>query len=141
MPVEILDADSALAQWDAISEILGPTLKYDPAGMTLEELRKGVEGKVFHIVGGDVDGARGYLAFHFFDEDGERCCFASYFSGQIEGGPRQMVSTMRHLMSCFEVSCRAAGVMQMFIGGRDWSRVFPDYEEVDGVRNRRRKRL
>lgn len=145
MQVTLLDKDRIAAEWPVIAEILAPALAVDPNGTTLEQLRADLDSGAFFIVGGETKGATGYLAFQLFEEkagdESELCCFASYLAGRVEGGPRQMIRTMRWLMAEFEASCRSAGVTQIYIGGRDWGRVFPDYELTGDVPNRRRKRL
>lgn len=140
MQVILLDKARIADEWPVIAATLGPSLAYGPK-MTLRQLRRQVDSGAFWIVGGETEGAKGYLAFHLFEEEGETCCFASYLAGSIDGGPKQMIRTMRRLMEAFEASCRAADVKQVFIGGRDWGRVFPDYELTGDVPNRRRKRL
>lgn len=141
MQVTLLDTARIAAEWPVIAQLMAPALAVNPHGATLEQFKADVENGVLSIVGGETDGARGYLAFQMFTEADELCCFASYFAGSVDGGPRQMIKTMRWLMTEFEASCRSAGVKQIYIGGRDWGRVFPDYELTGDVPNRRRKRL
>lgn len=141
MLVSLLDKGRIEAEWPTIAKLMAPALAVNPHGATVEQFRADLNSGALSIVGGDVEGARGYLAFQLFEEDGERCCFASYFAGSVDGGPRQMIRTMRALMNAFETSCREAGVSRILIGGRDWGRVFPDYELTGDVPNRRQKRL
>lgn len=141
MQVTLLDAGRIEAEWPVIAELMAPALAFTPSGATVDQFRADLDSGALSIVGGDAQGARGYLAFQLFEEDGERCCFASYFAGSVDGGPRQMIRTMRALMAAFEASCREAGVVRVLIGGRDWGRVFPDYELTGDVPNRRQKRL
>jgi hypothetical protein len=141
MQVALLDADRLEAEWPVIAKLMAPALAVTPSGATVDQLRADLASGKLSIVGGDAVGARGYLAFQLFEDNGERCCFASYFAGSVDGGPRQMIRTMQALMAAFEASCREAGVVRVLIGGRDWSRVFPDYELTGDVPNRRQKRL
>ena len=141
MQVALIERSRIERLWPVLAEILWPAVQQDPTGMSMEKLRERLADGRFSLVEGDCDGASGLLAYHLFEEDGELCCFASYLVGKVDGGPRQMLGTMRRLMEAFEASCRAAGVKQVFIGGRDWGRVFPDYELTGDVPNRRRKRL
>lgn len=141
MQVTLLDTDRIEAEWPVIAELMAPALAFTPSGATVDQFRADLDSGKLSIVGGEVQGARGYLAFQIFEESGELCCFASYFAGSVNGGPRRMIKTMRALMSAFEASCREAGVSRVLIGGRDWGRVFPDYELTGDVPNRRQKRL
>ena len=141
MQVTLLDRGRIEAEWPDIARIMEPALAVNPHGATLEQFKADLESGALFIVGGETEGARGYLAFQMFQDGEELCCFASYFAGSVDGGPRQMIKTMRWLMAGFEASCRSVGVTQVFIGGRDWGRVFPDYELTGDVPNRRRKRL
>jgi hypothetical protein len=142
MQVTLLDAGRIEAEWPVIAELMAPALAVNPNGATtVDQFRADLGSAKLSIVGGDAEGARGYLAFQMFEENGELCCFASYFAGSVDGGPRQMIKTMRALMRAFEASCREAGVVRILIGGRDWGRVFPEYELTGDVPNRRQKRL
>lgn len=125
--------------WPVIAEILAPAVAVHE-GTTLERVYERLVSGYFQMVECDTPDASGLLVFRVFDDEGRVSCFASYIAGKVPGGPRQMIRTMRALMMAFEHLCREAGVYQIYIGGRDWSRVFPDYEPVD-VPNRLRKVL
>lgn len=128
-------------EWERFSPLLAAALRPDPTGKTLESLRDDLAAGRFQLIEGVGDEATGILAFHLFSERGQLCCFASYLAGEVHGGPRKMIAVMRTLMSAFEEAVRAAGVTEIYIGGRDWGRIFPEFEPVDGVKNRRRKVL
>jgi hypothetical protein len=141
MEVTLVEPARIEREWPFYAEMLWPAVRQDPAKLAMAELRRRFQEKSAFLVGGEIDGARGYLAYQLFEQDGDPCCFASYLVGTVEGGPRKMIRTMRLLMSAFEGSCRSEGIKQVYIGGRDWGRVFPDYELTGDVPNRRRKRL
>ena len=141
MRFALVEGPEVEREWPRLAAILASALAHDPAGVSLTEIKERIAGGTASVVVADGDGVSGALVYQLFEEDGELCCFASYLAGKVEGGPRQMIATMRRLMGAFEEASRAAGVTQVFIGGRDWGRVFPDYELTGDVPNRRRKRL
>jgi len=122
-------------EWPAFAEILAPAVEVH-SGTDLEAVKTRLLSGYFHMV--EHQDGLGVLVFRIFDDEGEVSCFASYLAGSI--GPR-IIRTMRALMLEFETLCRGAGVKQIYIGGRDWSRVFPDYLPTEDVPNRLRKVL
>lgn len=128
------------AQWPVIAEILAPAVAVHD-GASLNEVYERLMSGYFHMVESAAPEASGLLVFRVFDDEGRVSCFASYLAGKVPGGPKQIVRTMRGLMESFEQLCRASGIYQIYIGGRDWSRVFPDYQSADDVPNRLRKVL
>jgi hypothetical protein len=127
-------------EWSVFAEILAPAVRVH-AGAKMQGVYDRLMSGHFRMVECCGPEASGLLVFHAFEEDGAVSCFASYIAGKVPGGPKQMVRTMRRLMADFEATCRDSGVRQIYIGGRDWSRVFPDYEPVDDEMNRLRKVL
>lgn len=127
-------------EWPIISEILAPAVEVHE-GASLAIVHARLMSGYFHMVESDAPEARGFMVFRVFDDESKVSCFASYVAGKVPGGPKQMIRTMRGLMAAFEQLCREAGIYQIYIGGRDWSRVFPDYQQADGVPNRLRKVL
>lgn len=127
-------------EWPDFAEILAPAVRVH-AATTMQEVFDDLVAGRTQMVECDGPEASGLLVFHVFDEGQGISCFASYIAGAVPGGPRRMVRSMQSLMAQFETVCRDAGISQIYIGGRDWRRVFPDYEPADGVVNRLRKVL
>jgi hypothetical protein len=125
-------------EWPAFAEILAPAVRVH-AGAKMQTVYERLMSGYFHMLEHDAPDASGLLVFRVFDDEGKVSCFASYVAGKVPGGPKQMIRTMRTLMAAFEQLCREAGVYQIYIGGRDWSRVFPDYLPADDEPNRLRK--
>lgn len=62
--------------------------------------------------------------------------------GRINLPPRRWLRLVRRTMAEFEKRASAAGVTEMRVAGRDWSRVLTDYEPLEGkTPNLLRKRL
>lgn len=137
-PFRLIGVAEIAARWPEISgpleaaEVLNPKVL---PGQLYTDLMAGR----FYLIEHDAEDATGWLAFEMFDNDGSTVCFASYVGGRVAG--RALLKTMRKLMREFEALAKSSGVEEIWIGGRDWSRVFPDYETFDDVPNRRRKVL
>jgi hypothetical protein len=87
-------------------------------------------------------GGTATVVFEIYEEDGELICGLQQLKGRFDLKPKAWLRTMRAEMTKLESIARQAGCAEMRIAGRDWSRVFPDYEPLPGGRpNRLRKRL
>jgi len=102
------------------------------------ELASG-ESEAFRVVTGAVTGIVVVTLGVF---DGVMCCWLNYVAGSIDGGPRQFISAAREIATEIETLARKAGCIELRGGGRNWSRVFPEWEHFDPDNpNRMRKRL
>ncbi len=68
-------------------------------------------------------------------------CWASYIAGIVDLPPRKWLRAMRGFMAELERLARDAGCYAICIGGRDYSRIFPDFTPVGDVPNRLQKVL
>lgn len=137
MHATVLTKDRIEADWPDIAVKLEPAVRVHP-GATMQGVYDRLMSGEFHMIVGNGPAEGLVLVFHVFPEGERVSCFACYLAGQVKG---RLVPTIRMLMADFETHCRGAGVHQLYIGGRNWSRVFPDYEPVDDVTNRLRKVL
>lgn len=140
MEISLVSPGRIDRMWSVLSELLEPAVSHDPNGMRMDDLRSRLMDGRFHLAEGYDEKTYGLLAYHMFEEGGDLCCFASYLAGKFTG-PKGFVHTIRELMTAFETASRNAGVNAVYIGGRDWSRIFPDYELTGDEPNQRRKRL
>lgn len=53
----------------------------------------------------------------------------------------RLLSAVRSAMPVIKDICRKAGIQELRLGGRDWSRLLKDFQPLDGVPNGLRKRL
>jgi len=86
-------------------------------------------------------GADVMASLEVFEEDGAKVCGIFQIDGTIALPPKMWVAAVRAEVGTLEGIARDAGCVEMRIAGRDWSRVLPDYERFDGVRNGLRKVL
>jgi hypothetical protein len=127
------------AHWPVIAEILAPAVRVH-AGAKMQDVFDRLMSGHFHLLECSGEEGSGLLVIHVFAEGELVSCYASYIAGQTSNR-RRLIPTMRSIMTQFETHCRAAGVHQIYIGGRDWSRVFPDFSPADDVPGRLRKVL
>lgn len=127
--------------WAWIGPLLGPAVAHDPSGISLDTVRAKLESGQCELAVVTADGGSVLLVTEDCVVDGVRCCWLSYFAGAVPFSPRKWVGLMRDGMGLLELAARATGQAEIRIGGRDWSRVFPDFERFDDVPNRLRKVL
>jgi hypothetical protein len=128
-------------EWERMAGLLAQALAHDPNKTTLKDLYAKLTSGNAHCLEVTADGVHGVLVFEVFEEEDEIKAFTSYIAGKVELGPKAWVAAMRAMMAEFEHMLADAGCVENYIGGRDWSRIFPDYEPADGVPNRRKKGL
>lgn len=140
MQITPIPASKVEAEW----EWLGPLLETAIAVRNATTLEV-VQGK---LIAGETEAAKvtlpdasGVVVSELCIDDGAKCLWLSYIAGDSKCGPKAFVKMMRSIMAEYEELGRSAGADEVRIGGRDWSRVFPDYERFDDVPNRLRKIL
>jgi len=77
----------------------------------------------------------------FEEADGTKVCGIRQMFGTIKAPPKAWVRAVREEVGKIEDVARKAGCDELRIAGRDWSRIFPEYEQVLDLRNGLRKRL
>ena len=145
MNVEPIPAKRIAAEWHWIRPLLAKAIRHvkQPVSAdallseTLYRLRIGQ----YELAKVEADKARGVVVSELCTLDGVDVCWLPFIAGKTGMGPKAFVAFMRAMMGQFEDMARAAGAEEIRIGGRDWSRVFPDFERFDDVPNRLRKRL
>lgn len=58
-------------------------------------------------------------------------CWINYVAGKVKGGPRAFIRAARAVVDEMAVLARDAGCTELRGGGRNWSRVFPDWDHFD----------
>jgi len=86
---------------------------------------------------------QGYVAItlEVFEEDGRKVCGIFALRGKIMLPPRQWLRTVREELRRIERMVARHGCDEIRIAGRDWRRIFPDYESCPGIENGLRKAL
>lgn len=75
---------------------------------------------------------RGAIVFQIENVDGRLVCGVHDLVGFLELPPKAWLETARAIMAIIEAQARDAGCAEMRMCGRNWSRVFPDYEPLPG---------
>jgi len=139
MQFEHVDTARIARLWPVIAEILAPAVRVH-AGAKMQDVYDRLMSGHFHLLECAGEEGQGLLVIHVFAEGDLTSCYASYIAGKA-ASPRKLIPAMRSIMTQFETHCRDAGVHQIYIGGRDWRRVFPDFTPADDVPGRLRKVL
>lgn len=132
MQVTLLDTARIDREWEAIEARLQPALAHDPEFDLTALYGRALDGStlIFEV----ADGAQGLWVVSISDDDG-LVAWTTAIAGQIEGGPKQRLASMRHAVAALETTLKQAGVKAHRICGRDWSKVLPDYTPFEGARN------
>lgn len=128
------------AEWWRISLLLGPAIDVDP-GASREAVKGWLlsgQSEAFWV--GVQDNATGIGVTTIGPIDGTEVCWVNYIAGTVTGGPKAFVRTAHAIMDQIEILARQAGCAELRGGGRNWSRVFPEWERFDPAHpNRIRK--
>lgn len=123
--------------WPWLSQLLKPSVE---GGRSLEEVRTLLVGGGLGLATVHFPHAAAVMVFEPRFDDPPRLWIA-YLAGEIEGPPKVWLRTVRSVVRHFEEQARKAGLKEIRIGGRDWSRVFPDWLPLPAVKNGLRKVL
>jgi hypothetical protein len=122
-------------EWERILGLIEPAIAYDE-NATPDEVFGWLcsgQAEAFWIEGEGVSG----VAVTTTDEES---CFINYVGGRVAGGPRAFVRVVQEVVDEIETLARAAGCKELRGGGRNWARVFPEWEHCDAEHpNRLRK--
>lgn len=125
------------ASWEALSAVIEPAVRVDPA-MTMQieytRLAHGVDLAVM-VSGADANGAM------ILQCTEEGVCWVRYLAGRIIGGPKARLRVMRDGMVWVEKAAREAGCSEVRVCGRDWRMVLTDYRLTTDFPNGLRKVL
>lgn len=86
-------------------------------------------------------GCRVVVALEIYEEPEGLICSVRKLRGRMDLPPREWVRVFREETKKVEALARAANCIEMRCGGRNWSRVLPDYQPLAGVKNGLRKGL
>lgn len=78
---------------------------------------------------------RATIRFELYRENGVLICSIDQLEGRIDLPFRRWLALVRGELRALEDSARDAGCAEMRMAGRDWSRVFPDYEQFEPANN------
>ncbi len=125
-------------EWERIVALIGKAVEHDQNASLLDVyawLTSGHSeafwiGIPVHVTGLAVTTA-----------DGE-VCWINYVGGTDKGGPRTFIRAVRAIVAEIETLARDAGCTELRLGGRNWSRAFPEWEHFDpNYPNRIRKAI
>lgn len=81
------------------------------------------------------------IILEVFEEGGSLIAGIYMLKGRIGLRPKAWLEAVRAELTVIEGLARRAGCAETRMAGRNWHRVFPDYEPMPGGRNLLRKRL
>lgn len=127
--------------WPWLSKLLSPAFEVDEQ-IDPETVRQMLVEGSMGLATIHLPNAAGVAIFHPGTFDGKYGLWIPYIAGRVRGGPKLWLRTMRAIMGHFVALARKAGCAEVRIGGRDYTRIFPDFERFDPAhQNRLRKVL
>lgn len=81
------------------------------------------------------------MQLEVYEEPTGLVCGIYKLKGRIDLPRHEWLGAVREEMHRIEGIAKAAGCNEMRLGGRNWSRILPDYEPLSGVTNGLRKVL
>lgn len=82
------------------------------------------------------------LTLEIYEEEGRTICGLYQLTGTLPFPPKAWLKLIRTEIRTIERIAREAGCAELRLGGRDWSRILPDYEPLEnGTPNGLKKRL
>lgn len=89
----------------------------------------------------EADDGSAELVFEVVEEGGEMICWLYHLQMTLRLPPKAWLARVRSEIEKLQNIARASGCAEMRIRGRDWSKVLPDFDFIDGVPNGLKKRL
>lgn len=114
-------------EWERIVALIGKAIAHDKNATPLDVYAWLTSGcsEAFRVeIPGRVDG----LAVTTTEGN---VCWINYVGGRIDGGPRSFIRAARDVVDGIEALARDVGCTELRLGGRNWSRVFPEWERFD----------
>lgn len=144
MNTERISPDQIAKDWGGIAEQLWPAIRQDPSYNVQSLYNRLINGTalLFRV----SDGANGYWVVSLDSEVNqngvnELIAWTEAIVGQIDGGPKAKIATIRTAVDALEVLLRKSNVRAHRICGRDWSGILPEYKPYAGFRNGLQKEL
>lgn len=116
--------------WPWLSRLLAPAFEVD-GDIDPDRVRQMLVGGALGLATVHLPNAAGVAIIHPGTFDGKYGVWITHIAGQVKGGPKLWLRTMRAIMDHFVSKAREAGCAEVRIGGRDYTRVFPDFERFD----------
>lgn len=118
------------ANWPWIEQLLRPAIVHDKRATVYEVHEKLRESRA-GLASLHVEGGAALVVIEPTIENDVPVLWLNYFAGAVRGGPQRWLSVIRQGVRYFEEKARETGQREIRVGGRDWSRVLPDYHHYD----------
>jgi hypothetical protein len=118
------------AEWPRIGPLLAPAIAVDPARQEADVYRDLLSGDMA-LYDMDLQGAQGVVVVEI-NSDGvnSKTFWILYVAGRISGPRSHWLGRVKTLTSYFVGIARAMNCTELRIEGRNWGRVFPEWERI-----------
>lgn len=128
---EVIPAKRIALEWWRLGPLLRPAIEHDrnatPADVFARLVQRRYEAAVWRL-----SGSMGVVVTEMVDRAHGADCWIVYLAGHTDLGPRAFVGMLRQNMEIYKDFARRAGARWLYLGGRDWSRIFPEFEAAPG---------
>lgn len=114
-------------EWERIMALIGKAIEHDDTATPLDVYAWLTSGRSEAFWIGIPVNVAG-IAVTTTDDD---VCWINYVGGHVKGGPRAFIRAARDIVAEIETLARDVGCTELRGGGRNWSRVFPEWEHFD----------
>ena len=128
-------------EWERIASLLSSAFAHDGEATPLDVYAWLTSGQSEAFWVGAATNATGIIVTTTGPIDGTEVCWINYAAGTVRGGPRAFIATARAIVDQIEDLAREAGCTELRGGGRNWSRVFPEWEHFDPEHPNRMRKL
>ena len=114
-------------EWERIVALIGSAIEHDRNATPLDVYAWLTSGRSEAFWIAIPVHVRGIGVTTIEDEE----CWINYVAGEVKGSPRVFIRACRDIVAEIEKLARQAGCKWLVMGGRNWSRVFPEWEHFD----------
>ena len=137
MKISKIDIDDIRDDWFWFRQVLEPAVNVDD-GASLFGVRAKLLSGEYELAQVHAGKSSALVVTHLGEFDGIYCLWLPYVIGAYSGSKMGFVRMARAFMDEFIQRARDAGCQEVRIGGRNWGKIFPDFERFDDKKNRLR---
>lgn len=127
MKITPIPRHAIAAAWPELQTLLASAIARDKALSTADVRLRLIHGQM-EAAYVSIDRGEGVVVTELCMTGGDRACWINYVAGSARTGPKAAIRAFRGVTAHYESLARQRGCTALYLGGRDWSRVFPDFD-------------
>ena len=126
MRITPIPSHAIVAAWPELQALLAPAIAHDASLSTADVRLRLIHGQM-EAAYVSVAHGEGVVVTEMCMTGGDRACWLNYVAGKLGSCPKAALQTFRAVMAHYEILARRQNCTAIYVGGRDWSRIFPDF--------------